>query len=162
MKLELFKVDPAYLRFLHKIDSRVSVKFNNRPFVGVLTMINGMKYVLPLTSQTTEERKKRGKKRRKSVLTTFIKQSDGLEIANILHNNMIPVIDEVIEPISIDAKVDSYLANEIRFIRKNSEGIIEKASNVYNRRVSKYNDFYMIACCDFEQLERKMGEFFQS
>lgn len=56
-KLSLYKIDPDYLKYLHSIDSRISVKYNNRPFVGIVTMINGISYVLPLTSQTTEERK---------------------------------------------------------------------------------------------------------
>lgn len=54
----LYKIDADYLKYMHKIDTRISVKYNNRPFVGIITMINGINYVLPLTSQTTCERKK--------------------------------------------------------------------------------------------------------
>lgn len=57
-ELYLCKVHSNYIKYLHSIDNRVSVKYNNRPYVGLITMINGIKYVLPLTSQTTTERKK--------------------------------------------------------------------------------------------------------
>ena len=61
-ELSLCVVDSQYLRYLHEIDYRVSVKYNNRPFVGIVTMLGGIKYVIPLTSQTTAERRKRRKK----------------------------------------------------------------------------------------------------
>lgn len=61
MKLKsptLYYVDKMYLKFLHKEDHRVSVKFNNRPFAGIVTTIGEKMYMIPLTSQTTEERKR--------------------------------------------------------------------------------------------------------
>lgn len=102
-KLYLYKIDPAYLRYMHNIDSRVSVKYNGRPFVGIIVMLNGIEYVLPLTSQTTQERQKAGKGKRNKAITTFINDSAGNEIANILYNNMIPVKNGVYGKIDIDA-----------------------------------------------------------
>ena len=119
--LFLCKIDPSYLKYLHKIDSRINVKYNNRPFVGVITMLNGIPYVLPLTSQTTEERKKEGKNKRSAKITTFVRDSAGNEIANILHNNMFPVVEGVYSIMEINAELDTYESNEIRFIRKNKE-----------------------------------------
>ena len=159
MELALYKIDANYLKYMHTIDSRVSVKFNNRPFVGILTMINGIKYVLPLTSQTTTERKKRGKKKRAAVLTTFVREHNGKEIANILHNNMIPVLDNVVSLKSIDSSADTYEANEIRYIRKNAEEIIKKANMVYQKRINNYNEFFLNSCCDFKKLEDKMNAY---
>ena len=118
-QLTLYKINAQYLKFLHNVDNRISVKYNNRPFVGIITMINGIKYVLPLTSQTTQERKKVGKSKRAAIITTFVKDSSGVEIANILHNNMFPVLDDVYSAIQIDATIDTYESNEIRYIRKN-------------------------------------------
>ncbi len=83
----LYYVDKEYLKQLHKEDYRVSVKFNNRPFAGVVTAIGTQKYVIPLTSQTTEERKKVGKKKRSTIVTTFVTETSGEEIANLLYNN---------------------------------------------------------------------------
>lgn len=153
MKLSLYKIEPDYLRFLHKIDSRISVKYNNRPFVGIITMINGINYVLPLTSQTTEERKKEGKKKRLALITTFVRDSSKKEIANILHNNMFPVKDGVYTALQVNAVTDTYESNEIRFIRKNAESIIKKAQKVYMDRTTKDYPLLNKVCCDFKKLE---------
>ena len=125
--LNLYKIEPAYLKYMHRLDYRVSVKYNNRPFVGIITMVNGIRYVLPLTSQTTQERKQNGKKKRAAIITTFVKDSKGVEIANILHNNMFPVKEGTYKALEIDALKDTYESNEIRYIRKNKEKIIAKA-----------------------------------
>ena len=153
LKLRLYKINADYLRFLRKIDYRISIKYNNRPFVGIVTMINGIKYVLPLTSRTTEERKKEGKNKRSAMVTTFIKDSSDVEIANILYNNMLPVKDGVYTAIKIEATVDTYESNEIRYIRKHADTIIKKAQRVYIDRTTKNNAFFNKVCCDFVKLE---------
>lgn len=158
-ELYLCKIDPDYLKFLHKIDSRVSVKHNNRPFVGVISMVENVPYVLPLTSQTTQIRKEEGKSKRSSMITTFIKDSDGTEIANILHNNMIPVQEDVYTLLEINAETDTYESNEIRYIRKNREQIIRKAEKVYRSRTTKSNAFLNKTCCDFKKLEEHCAKF---
>ena len=153
MELWLYKIDPDYLKYMHSADYRISVKYNNRPFVGIITMIHGVDYVLPLTSQTTEERIKAGKAKRSPMITTFVKDSSGKEIANILHNNMFPVKSGVYTKLEIDATVDTYESNEIRYIRKNKEKIIKKAENVYKKRTTKDDQFLYKVCCDFNKLE---------
>ena len=155
----LCKIDPAYLRFLHSIDNRISVKYNNRPFVGIITMLNGVPYVLPLTSQTTQAREKEGKNRRSPNITTFVKDTAGNEIANILHNNMFPVIDGVYTLLEIDPEQDTYESNEIRFIRKNQEDIILRAKSVYIKRTTKPDSFMKKTCCDFSKLEQHYQSF---
>ena len=158
-KLSLYKIDPAYLKYMHGIDNRVSVKYNNRPFVGIITMLNGIPYVLPLTSQTTQERQKSGKGKRAAIVTTFVKNGAGEEIANILHNNMLPVKEGCYFPLEIDASKDTYESNEIRYIRKNAEKIIRKAERVYYYRTVKPNPFLMKFCCDFKKLEENYSNF---
>lgn len=161
-KLFLYKVDPEYLSYLHNVDNRVSEKFNGRPFVGVLAVVNDKQYVLPLTSQTTEKRIAKGKKKRPSVFTTFIKDQQKNEIANILHNNMVPVMPQSLTKISIDSHKDTYIMNEIRYIRKFNEEIVTKAKKVYERRLANYNDFYTNYCCDFAKLEQAMHDYYSS
>lgn len=88
-KPTLCEIEKNYMDYMHKADWRVSVKYK-RKFVGLAVRINQRIYVIPLTSQTTKERTARGKKKRSSSITTFIKIG-GEEIANLLHNNMFPV-----------------------------------------------------------------------
>lgn len=149
-------MDKEYLKCLHKEDYRVSVKFNNRPFAGIVTSVGDKQYMLPLTSQTTEERKKDGKKKRSTLITTFVTETSGKEISNLLYNNMIPVTDKLITALDIDPETDTYVSNEIRYLRKNWENIEKKAVNVFNQRydTKSHNfDFLKRTCCDFRKLE---------
>lgn len=156
--LSLYIIDAKYLKYLHSIDYRVNVK-NKRPFIGIITMINGVKYVLPLTSQTTAERMKEGKRKRSSKITTFVKDSSDNEIADILHNNMFPVFDGVYTLRNIDPEKDTYELNEIRYIRKNRESIIQKAQKVYTDRTTKADPFLNKTCCDYKKLESVYKDF---
>ncbi len=158
----LYYIDKAYLKYLHKVDSRVSVKFNNRPFAGIVTSIGTQKYMIPLTSQTTAERKKEGKNKRSSLITTFVTETSGKEIANLLYNNMVPVQDDMISPLSIDPMVDTFESNEIRYLRKNWKTVEEKAFNVFEQRYdsSSHNfGFLQKTCCDFKKLENALEHY---
>lgn len=65
-------VEKTYLSYLHKFDNRVSLK-NDRPYVGLSVQINNKIFVIPLTSQTTQERKKKGLKKTKLSYNNFYK-----------------------------------------------------------------------------------------
>ncbi|MBO4509146.1 MAG: type III toxin-antitoxin system ToxN/AbiQ family toxin [Spirochaetaceae bacterium] len=149
-------VDSKYLAYLYRFDSRVSLK-KDRPYVGLAVRINAKLYVIPLTSQTTEERKKKGLKKRNSLTTTFIKAS-GIEISDLLHNNMIPVPKKLARRIEIDPAKDTYLMNEYRYIRKHWVDITNKSLMIYLDRYnekSRNNKFLQKICCDFKVLEEK-------
>ena len=158
-RLSLCKVNSDYLRQLHELDERVSSKYDKRPFVGIIVMVNEIGYVIPLTSQTTQEREKRGKTKRSTRITTFIKDDRGKEISNMLYNNMVPVPEGMYEYIKVDPSKDSYYMHEIRFIRKNSDKIINKARKVHDDRMTKHDPFLEKTCCDFRLLENKYLDF---
>ena len=153
---KIVMVDSAYLSYLHEFDSRVSLK-KDRPYVGLAVRINDKVYVIPLTSQTTQERKKKGLKKRNSLTTTFVKAS-GVEISDLLHNNMIPVPKKLAQRIEIDPIKDTYLTNEYRYIRKHWVDITNKSMMIYleryNEKSRNYN-FLQSICCDFKILEEK-------
>ena len=158
----LYYVDREYLKYLHKEDYRVSVKFNNRPFAGIITLVGDRKYIIPLTSQTTEERKNAGKNKRSSLITTFVTETSGKEISNLLYNNMIPVNEQIITALEIDSETDTYESNEIRYLRKNWETIKKKAEKIFNQRydIESYNfNFLKKTCCDFKKLEKALDQF---
>lgn len=154
------RVSADYAEYLHSIDWRVSEKWQTRTYVGLAVRINGNTYVIPLTSQTTPKRIARGKRRRSPQLTSFI-FSRGEEIANLLHNNMFPVPDKEITIIEIDSKTDTYLSNEVRYIRKHWVEINTKAIDVFRKRCDHTTpnyDFFEKTCCDFRALERACKE----
>ncbi len=69
---------------------------------------------------------------------------------------MFPVPDDQIKPIQIDPKVDTYLANEERQIRKKWVEINTKSIAVYRERYDKESRnyyFFNKTCCDFKKLE---------
>ena len=132
---KIVMVDSAYLSYLHGFDSRERIK-KDRPYVGLAVRINDKVYVIPLTSQTTQERKKKGLKKRNSLTTTFVKAA-GVEISDLLHNNMIPVPKQLAQRIEIDPIKDTYLTNEYRYIRKHWVDITNKSLMIY---LERYNE----------------------
>ncbi|MCI6797936.1 MAG: type III toxin-antitoxin system ToxN/AbiQ family toxin [Spirochaetia bacterium] len=160
---KIVMVDSAYLSYLHGFDSRVSLK-KDRPYVGLAVRINDKVYVIPLTSQTTQERKKKGLKKRNSLTTTFVKAA-GVEISDLLHNNMIPVPKQLAQRIEIDPIKDTYLTNEYRYIRKHWVDITNKSLMIYLERYnekSRNNKFLQSICCDFKMLEEKCDDWIKS
>lgn len=159
----LVQIDAAYLAYLHSFEPKVSLK-KDRPFVGLAVRINGKLFVIPLTSQTTQERKKKGLKKRNSLTTTFIKAS-GIEISDLLHNNMIPVPEKLVTKIIIDPIKDTYLMNEYRFIRKHWVEINSKSMMIYierNNAEARNYEFLKSICCDFKMLELKCDEWIRN
>ncbi len=153
----LYHVDHDYLKYLHNQDYRVSVKYNGRPFAGIITRIQNQMYVVPLTSETTEKRIADGKRRRNPFFTGFVKDTKGIEIANLLFNNMIPVTDKVIQKIDFAIIENAvYEMMEVRYIRKNWEIIQNRAEEVYNSRYNQLSPMYNFSnrlCCDYKSLE---------
>ena len=154
----LYYVSNEYLKDLHdNIDYRVSIKYTTRPFIGILTIIENQKYLIPLTSEITQKRIMEGKKKRNSFFTIFIKDENGNEIANALLNNMIPVNDDVIEAVPIcDIESSTYISKEIRYIRKHWNNIQIKAKKVYYGRYNKKSKQYSFLkkmCCNYKKME---------
>lgn len=70
---------------------------------------------------------------------------------------MFPVPEAEISDIIIDPTIDTYLANEERYIRKHLAEINQKSVNVYLKRYddsSREKQFLEKICCDFKFLEQ--------
>ena len=105
-KLDLYYIDLKYIRNLSKADDNVmSISpqrgKENRPFVGVIALVNGAEYCIPLTSPKDKFKTK------KSQLD-FIKifdesrrdDNNQFKLIGVLNiNNMIPVADAVIQKV---------------------------------------------------------------
>lgn len=146
-------VKSDYLKYIRKFDYRIPIK-TNRKFIGLVILINGSQYVVPLTSKSSKERVSSGKRKRSPVVTTNLK-----DVADILHNNMFPVPSVEIEKIKdISYFTDPYLNYEYRLIRKKRAAINIKSMNVYrNRYIQKNKDYLFLnkICCDFKKLEEE-------
>ncbi len=149
--IRICEIEKTYLNYIRKFDYRVPVK-SGRKYIGLIVFINGMQYVVPLTSKSTKDRISSGKNKRSPIVTTNIKN-----MADILHNNMFPVPETEIKDIKdISVWSDAYLNYEYRFIRKKWGKINIKSINTYRNRYDKNNkDYHFLnrICCDFKKLE---------
>lgn len=155
--IRMCKITKDYLKFMNKIDYKVSKK-KERTFIGLIVKFNNIQYVVPLTSQTLEKRHLNGKRKRSPIITTFLKEN-GNELADILHNNMFPVPEnEIIDIKGIRDESNSYLSKEYRYIKKKWDKINEKSMNIYLSRYDKHHpNYYFLKsmCCDFKKLEEE-------
>ena len=170
--LKLYYVDMKYIRDLHNVDSHVAsvspqTGKEDRPFIGIITIVDNKKYCIPLTSGNKEK----FKNKKNSV--DFIKIPDEgkknshgayITIGGLNINNMIPVDDSVLIP--IDIKIHSMdtgkqisdkkrLTKELDWCQRNEDLITRKAKRLYSLRVQHPRDNISLTkrCCDFKKLE---------
>lgn len=170
--LDIYDVDIKYIRDLHSADSKVmsvspQIGKDTRRFVGVVVMLNGQNYCIPLSSGDKE--KYQNKKSNIDMIKIYDesrKNENGAPkiIAVLNINNMIPVNGSVIKKVNL--KVNSHdtaperkrkelLQKEIRWCRNNSELIVRRAIKVYGLVVEnpEKNRLLTRRCCDFKRLE---------
>lgn len=155
-KLRIYRVTDAYIEYLRKYDS-INVKKNNsekRAYIGIVFQINNIKYFAPLASPRPKHSKMKDN-------IDFIKINNG-EHGAINLNNMIPIANEGIINYNINKEPDNAYRNllyqQIRFINKNVEKIINNANKLYEK-VTKYNTFFNSRCANFKLLEQKCLEY---
>ncbi len=62
-RFKLYSVNKKYIRNLHKVDENVpsvssQIGKQTRPFLGILVLVNGSKFCIPLTSNSAKKNKK--------------------------------------------------------------------------------------------------------
>ena len=161
--LYLYTISQEYYEYIKVFDSRVpSLKDDksNRPFVGVVLDVNGIKYYAPLTSPKSKHKKMKN-------MIDFEK-IDGGRYGAINFNNMIPVPQREVTKVDLiirlsDTKSDiAYkllMKNQLDWCQKNSQKLENKAATLY-RVISNSNyESLKSRCCDFKLLEEKEKEF---
>ncbi len=177
-KLKLYYVDMKYIRDLHNVDSHVAsvspqTGKEDRPFIGIITIVDNKKYCIPLTSGDKEK----FKNKKNSV--DFIKIPDEnkknefgayITIGGINLNNMIPVINSVLAPIDIaihnsDSKIQinnkNRLTKELDWCQRNEDLITRKANKLYDLRINHPQENIALTkrCCDFKKLEAVLEKY---
>lgn len=153
-----------YVRDLSKADDKVmSVSpqehKENRPFVGILVIMDGKKYCIPLTSPKPKHEKMKND-------LDFSKMYDAHNrlIGALNFNNMIPVSEEFIKQININpSKNDSpkdkiykeLLNNQLDWCNDNFDNITKKANKLYKfvTQFPEKSRNLTRRCCDFKKLE---------
>lgn len=159
MAIKLYEVNPKYIDYLvphapHLFQNKQPGQHNERKYIGIVLIVNNMKYFAPLSSfKAKHERMKNG--------LDFIKVGD-YAVINI--NNMFPVPDSEYTYVDIpkvkNLQYRKLLMTEYRIIRKLQDKIKKNATEVYKHKINKGNTTALAKRCnDFILLEEKCRQF---
>ncbi len=173
-KLGLYNVDTDYLRYLKNIDSEVQFSedkdYTQKPFLGILVVVDGYTYFVPLTSGKFRHTKWKNvgpahyliyeqvnkTELRKPDIYKSISDTRALKIFAALEiKKMIPVPDGLYQKINFallsDRKYADLLEKEYRFCQKVQDGILSKVRQIYSEQKQTGKVYPMY--CDFNKLE---------
>lgn len=126
----------------------IKIMEKNRPFVGIVLQINGIKYIAPLSSKISKGQ------------TDFKVKSANETKATIRFAYMFPIIESALIEIdysaefNIDFKYTALLIKEDLYINQHKARIHEIAFKTYTNTITKRFGFEKF-CCDFAKLEEK-------
>jgi hypothetical protein len=159
----LVYIDDKYTDFLYNVaDSRVS--FNNnknyqRPYIGVVFALNNKYFFAPMTTSNKGEKLYLCPKAEDITFLPINNCQDG----GVNFNNMIPVVEGVVHKADLVLKQSDpewiynkklHLLKAQRFIRKNTERIVEKAIYLYDMKTNgRLNYHFNRITCNFKRLE---------
>ncbi len=176
-KLDLYYIDLKYIRNLSNADDNVmSISpqrgKENRPFVGVIVLLNGAECCIPLTSPKDKFRNKKSQ-------IDFIKifdeskkaENNQFKLIGVLNiNNMIPVAEAVISKVdlsihkndSIEVKRSKVLMQkQLSWCRNHADVITNRAQKVYDLVVNTpdKNKNLTRRSSKFKALEAELGKY---
>lgn len=170
-RFKLYNVNIKYIRNLHNVDDNVpsvspQIGKSDRPFLGVIVLINGSKYCIPLTSNSSRKGKKL-EYMRENITFRKICDKQGKVLAGLNLNNMIPVREEYIT--EIDIKIHSSDSQELRCWKKLCAKELEWCQLHQNEIERLANELYRIytsgeffskrkICLDFPVLEKECNK----
>ncbi|MFC0308515.1 type III toxin-antitoxin system ToxN/AbiQ family toxin [Gallibacterium trehalosifermentans] len=149
-KLRLYRVTDRYLNFLRKVEPKIPMNKCNgkeRPFVGIVLSINGVKYIAPLSSKIGKGQ------------TDFKVKIRDEQKATIRFAYMFPIVPTALveidytEEFKLDFKYTALLINEDLYINQHKDRIHEIATKTYTNVITKRFGFEKF-CCDFTKLEK--------
>lgn len=161
---EFYYVDDEYISFLKKagnngVENNYAKENNQKPYLGVVLVINSYKYFAPLSSP-----KKKYEKINNDNPTTFkiIKGNNNL-LGVVRLNNMIPVPNSALSIIEVNSILDyqyrNLLFSQRRIIRQNTYLIQNKAEKIYDLVVHKKNSFFCNLSNNFSKLEKTLDNY---
>lgn len=163
-RLHLYTLDVKYVRDLANVDDRVmSVSpqqhKENRPFVGIIIIMEQYNYCIPMTSP-----KPKHNKMKNDLDFSKILDSNNHLIGALNFNNMIPVSNDVIQKLDIrpsssdtpkERAYKELLNNQLDWCNDNIDNIIKKANKLYRLITQSPEKSFNLTrrCCDFKKLE---------
>ena len=153
--MRFYNISDDYIKYLREYDSKVSInKDESRPYVGALLEIEGIKFFAPLSSPKEKHKKMKN--------TKDFRKIDGGTLGAINLNNMIPVIDEALIPLSFDEITDvkyrELLRRQYKAVTIDEKNIISSATKLYkiactdDAALTAYDRTIKERCCNFDYL----------
>lgn len=170
-RFKLYNVNIKYIRNLHKVDHNVpsvspQIGKQLRPFLGIVVMINGSKYCIPLTSNSGKKNKK-FECMRENITFRKIKDKDGTVLAALNLNNMIPVREEYITEIDLRIyptdtveliRWKKRCRKELDWCQKHQNEIERLANELYKMYITNSNFSKRKICLNYEKLEKECNK----
>ena len=161
MTIKIYEVNPRYIDYLipyapHLFQNKQPGQRNERKYIGIVLIVNGMNYFAPLSSfKAKHEKMKNG--------LDFIKIGD---YAVINLNNMFPVPNGEYTYVDIptvkDFQYRKLLMSEYRIIRKLQDKIMKNAAEVYKHKIRKGNTTALAKRCNDFSLPEDISKKFKA
>ena len=170
-EFKLYSVSDEYVEWLRKdypnvYSNKIDSRTHTRKYLGVVLQIEQYKYYIPMSSPKESDYQIAGENKviKKSIVPIIrivVKNVNGVkELKGTLRvSHMIPVPESELQLYDLDNEMDStykdLVQNEMIFIRKNREKIINNAKLMYKQK--KANDItagYVKSALDYQALER--------
>ncbi len=178
--LGFYNVDTRYLQYLNTIEPEVQFTqekdYTQKPFLGILVIIDTYTYFIPLTSGKPKHAKWKNvgpahyliyeqvpkAELRKRDIYKSISETDALQIFAALDlKKMIPVADGLYSRIEFakleDQKYADLLEKEYRFCQKIQDGILSKVTQIYREQKETGKVYPMY--CNFSRLEDACNQY---
>lgn len=170
-RFKLYHVNMKYIRNLHNVDNNVpsvspQIGKEARPFLGIIVLINGSKFCIPFTSNSSKKNKN-FESMRENITFRKICDKDGKVLAALNLNNMIPVREEYVTEIDLRSYPSD--TQKLRCWKKlcikeldwcqSHQGEIERLANELYRMYTSDEPFgKRKICLNFPALEKECGK----
>ena len=170
-RFKLYNVNIKYIRNLHNVDDNVpsvspQMGKQTRPFLGIVVLVNGSKYCIPLTS-CSDKKSKKFESMRENITFRKICDENGKVLAALNLNNMIPVRDEYVTEIDLRIhpkdtpeliRWKKLCIKELGWCQSNQAEIERLANELYRIYTSDVPFSKRKICLDFPALEKECNK----
>lgn len=170
-RFKLYTVNKKYIRTLHNIDDNVpsvspQIGKQSRPFLGIIVLINGSKFCIPFTSNSTKKNKN-FEIIRENITFRKICDKNGKVLAALNLNNMIPIREEYLteidlKPCPTDTPQQHHwkklCIKELNWCQSHQDEIERLANELYRKYTSNEPFKKRKICLNFPALEEKCNK----
>ena len=170
-RFKLYNVNMKYIRNLHKIDDNVpsvspQIGKQERPFLGIVVLINGSKFCIPLSSNSGNKNMK-FEAMRENITFRKICDKEGRVLAGLNINNMIPVREEYLTEVDLRVypcdspqtqRWKKLCAKELDWCQAHQNEIERLANELYRMYISKVPFKKRKICLNFPLLEKECNK----